>query len=476
MNMEGSQQFNKREKILQHITVEDLRNTRDIIELNGIKYMPSLEELSRNPELLKEIYEDDEDSREDLTYFNPLVYAGINGFFLEAGDGGDFFYDIENAFKIGRLRAVRQLSLARGVTFPDGDIEFLEGFHHSRYVHSFDVLSIANLIGHNLGLNKKDLQILQIAALSHDYRTPALGDTTKKVDPPAFDEDVLYPEIFSSENWIDFAKKYQISSTDQDLLKQTILGRGVLGRILDLSDKIGYVSRDLVRYLKTEVRVVKHDRGSSGFEQIKALTESNPLLCSFWESLEISGENIVINDVDKLSNFLRVRALLWKHLYENYDGGLSVAMIGERVLRFLYEKGEINDKAMLRMGDSDLSGVIDNFLGTNIPFDLVHKIPHERFVFSDLDSALDFAREQSKEESKIVILDDFKIASTSSTKKFLVKKDGVITSFDQAMPGEAREIDSIMQVPNQVFVYTADLKDIGVQQDRFQEVKKAFSL
>lgn len=473
MSMERFQSDGRMEKGPARITSQTLRETKKVIDLGGIKYMPPAEVVAADDRLATEIYDrEDLGSDQEVVYFPPLHYASLNGYYLE---GRGMLYDTENTFHIGRLRDIKQLSLARGVTYPDGDIEFVEGFHHHRYLHSFDALAVATLLANNCGLSKDDFKILQIAALSHDYRTPAGGDTTKKIDPPAFDEDARYGEIFETDEWKEFSAVYNITFEQQELLRKTILGEGVLGKLLDLSDKIAYVSRDLQRYLYQEARLVKGYKGSPGFEKIKDLVEENPDLCSFWDSVEVVGDRVVINDGAKLANFLKVRALLWKFLYENCEGGFSEAILHEYVRRFLYKKGELTSDFLLKVGDTDLATVERDFLGVSWESQFRMKLPYQSQAFFDLKGAHAFAAIYQDDPEKIVVVDNFKIASTPSTKKFLVKdKEGKIVPFNEAFPEEASEIDSTMDAPRKFVVYVVSLKDIGVPPSNYGRVKEAF--
>lgn len=476
MNMEGPQQSNKIEKKRQHITAQDLRNTKDVIELNGIKYMPTLDTLVRNPALSEEIYGDHEEQgvfEDDVIYLPSLNYAGLNGYYLE---GRGMLYDLEIAFKLGRLKDVRQLSFARGVTFHDGELEFIEGFHHNRYIHSFDVLAIANLIGNNAELSEEDIKILQVAALSHDYLTPAGGDTTKKVDQTAFDEDAHYGEIFSTKEWETFAKEYGITKEQEEKLRQTVLGEGVLGKLLDLSDKMAYVARDISRYLNHEVRIERDGEGGPGLGKIKSFIRQNSLVCSMWDAVGVDGDKVFINDASRLEDFLRVRALMWKYLYENFEGGLSISILSERIINYLYKKGDLTKEYLLSVGDSQLEEVLSEFLGVQRFPALTTKLPHVSENFSNLNDAFKFAQKFNNEPGKIVVINDFKIASSPSTKKFLVEtKDGIM-SFDQARPDAAEEINAVMGTPNMVNVYVVSLSDLEIPKSNWAKVKEAFNI
>lgn len=361
--------------------------------------------------------------------FSPLIYAGINHYVIE---NTAMFEDISRVFHLWRLTYIKQLSLLRD---PESATRVgADDFFHTRYEHSFDVLAVANLLGTNAQLSKEDLMIFQIAAVSHDFRTPAGGDVTKLIDPEAFDEDKHYNEIFETEEWKTFAKKYSISK-QQAKLYDTVQGKGVLGELLDVADKLAYVARDTDMYLNKTMRVfhfngmvngvATYDGGSS-IQVIKSALESNPLVYSLWDSVEVVNGQVVIANTEKLTDFLKFRALLFKELYYNYSGRFSVYMFAKKVIKHLYDSGQLTPERLLEVGDFDLMMDLDKFLGS--PFLL------------------------------------------------LAKPEVVIEECENREEALKKEIDSLMDSPTFVNVYIITLKDLNIPESHRAKVKEIFKI
>ncbi|MCL7412147.1 MAG: HD domain-containing protein [ANME-2 cluster archaeon] len=71
-----------------------------------------------------------------------------------------------------RLRRIQQLGLA-DIAFP--------GANHTRYEHSIGTMYVANMMGHALGLEEKDIRKVRIAALLHDVGHSAFSHSVESV-------------------------------------------------------------------------------------------------------------------------------------------------------------------------------------------------------------------------------------------------------------------------------------------------------
>ncbi|MBP6883933.1 MAG: hypothetical protein KBC06_01730 [Candidatus Pacebacteria bacterium] len=454
------------------ISVADLRQLKDILPINEINFLPPAGYLHQNKELMDRVY----DPEESNIYFPPLPYAGINGYFVNL-ENSAFLDDMEETFRLYRLRRIKQLSLLHGVSTIGGTPEFLEGFQHTRNTHSFDVMAVSVLLAQNVGLSKEDAKILQIAAFSHDYRTPAGGDTTKSVDGEAFDEDKHYNEIFSTEGWVKFKEKYKISKEQEDRLYQTILGQGILGQLLDLSDKIAYVSQDLNVYLNLSVRMEgPNGESSDSFKRIKNFFNTNPLAGSIWDVVKVVDGRVVVSDSERLTDFLKMRAILWKYLYENFQGGFSKSIFAKRLIEYLYKRGDLTKEELLKTGDLDLYQKLAEFSGSKTFPDLIWHLKTFTKSFSTEEEAKNFAKGFNEDSAQIAIIDRPKMSSIGSTKKFLVETDNGIKPFNEAFPERAKEIEEVMHIDPTFNVHVVSLKDLGVPESHTEKIKSIFEI
>lgn len=241
-----------------------------------------------------------------------LPYAGF-GYVVF---GGGLIQEIDTIFGLDRLNGIRLLASLHDPVIGVGECKvYPTPFHHTRYVHSLDVCAIATLIGKKCGLSDHDFLTLRIAAQSHDALTPAGGDTIKNIDPEAFDEDTHYPELFLRAGWKAFRDKYNIS---ESMLAETILGKGLLGSILDISDKLAYTGRDLHMFLsKNRHGGYAWENFGDSYDRMMSLIAVNPYPCSVWDCAEVRNGQLVFTDKDRFADFLHIRALMFKILYNN---------------------------------------------------------------------------------------------------------------------------------------------------------------
>jgi hypothetical protein len=134
-----------------------------------------------------------------------IPYMGI-GFIIP--DGG-LVVDTIRAANLFRLGGIGQLGLLHAPIIGSGitsSISML--YRHDRYVHSLCVGFICNMIAENVGLSQNLINHAVVAGLTHDTLTPAGGDTVKRIDPEAFDEDQNYNDLFSGIDFQNLLARY----------------------------------------------------------------------------------------------------------------------------------------------------------------------------------------------------------------------------------------------------------------------------
>ena len=146
------------------------------------------------------------------------------------------------ALDIDRLMHIRQLGLKHLATAPDReDMSFYRNPTGTRYEHSLTAALGAVDIATYLGFSGSDISKLRIAALLHDRKMPALGDATQMVDKPNLDEEKFWDEDLPDKAW-----EYMASQgATHDEIHAIINNEGPLGQILNIADRISYVTGDL---------------------------------------------------------------------------------------------------------------------------------------------------------------------------------------------------------------------------------------
>lgn len=377
--------------------------------------------------------------------------------------------DSMQVFKLPRLAGIKQLGFLHDPVLKEHDRSAgALMFEHTRYCHSLDVSIVANIVASNIGLDEVMANTLFTAAISHDALTPAGGDSVKLIDPVAFDEDAHYPELLSGQLWEAYREKYAI---DRELLIQTVLGKGLLGRILDIADKSSYLARDAQAYfMRTKP---KKDARNTAFYVLADILNSDPFICAVWESARKYKDSLVFHDIDRLTRFLKLRALMFRELYYNPYSRFLEYLVGKGVVKYLYMKGLVTREELLEQQDFWIEKKIDEVLGTYSMLYRFHDLGNFRMEeYRDIATAKRRLAEFDNDPSTIVILDNFASATSNGTKKFLVRKGRGVEIFADACPEATEEIDSIMTFPNIVRLYFFDANDLQLSKESCRKLKE----
>lgn len=382
---------------------------------------------------------------EPLAIVPYVPYAGFGFIVLEEG----FIEEAIRAFGIFRLYGVKQLGFLTDPVVTEGPLQGLSmTFSHTRYNHVLAVAATANLIGLKLGLSESQLKIVKLAGLVHDTLTPAGGDTTKLADPEAFDEDANFPELFSRDKVGKFLEKQNINPSE---LFEVIQGKGLLGSVLDLADKIGYLAFDVQRYLmKNEIGWMK-SYPRSGLRGVAKAARVSKFPLGVWDSVVIDEGRLVFANVLKLAHFLNLRALIIRELYYHPGARFLEFITADVAVKYLYAKGRLTREMLLEMTDDGLERLIYEFLGG---FGRGMLFSHEdpRVIeFSDLEAAEATAK-RLESHGRICHIEEINHPTKPGT-HFLVRKGEKVVAFREAEPEIARMIEKTVKPKKPVRLY-----------------------
>lgn len=385
-------------------------------------------------------------------YFDPLAillrYSKMLGFTCAVQDGG-LIHEVCIALDVFRLAHIRQLGFLHDPVINEAAADSGMGmrFGHTRYMHSLMVMSTASLIGRQVGLSEHDLRHLQVAALTHDVLTPAGGDSIKPINFKAFDEDTHYPEAFQNNpKWEAVRNRFGL---DEELLAATVRGEGILGHILDIADKTAYTAHDVEEYLmgdrdpRTSRNIIAPESIISIFDLKQQLGNGS---CGLWGKVALIDGQIVITDTKKLIGFLRLRALMFRHLYYNPLARYREQMLAFLILEPLYHAGMITREILLSMNDSDLDDYLSKLTG--------HYDLHMEISRTEVSPTIEmFATEKEAREriqslyqedpGLLFMLEVIPRVSEKALRYLVLDTDGVICPLSEAYPGEAEAIRAI---------------------------------
>lgn len=444
----------RRESPMQLMAVIDARY-RMHCELNSGREPSWVDKLPVEVRRLLRYARPTHDDFEPLAIQNDLPYSGMGYAVMEGG----LVDTTLRAFDLYRLANIKQLGylqdpIVSGLPVAGVSIDF----NHSRFGHSLDVAAVLNLMLRNNGFAGPDLYTGQVAGLSHDALTPAGGDTCKFIDPAAFDEDAHYPELLQRHDWSQLRQSYGI---DEAALIATVQGHGVLGKLLDLADKIAYVSRDVRAYLR---KYEPHGPVAYPGEylQIRDLIDKRPLINGIWDAIRTEGSNVVVRSPKRLADFLKLRVLLFRFLYYHEGARYREFLMSSVLMRYLYETGAVTRDDLIRMTDADLEHLIDRATGRYMTLHALDVQNDPRVeVFNTKEQA--YAREDELMRDGIVVscVENLDGAIKPET-HYLVETNRGIRPFKEANPRLAEEIEALARLENPIRLYYAASKDPGL--------------
>lgn len=401
-----------------------------------------------------------------------VPYIPFNNFGYVLMEDG-IISNADKVFNISRLVGIRQLAaLHNPISRERNPNTIAMTFPHNRLTHSLDVCALMGLVIKN---NEKQLiehkNLLRVAAATHDWRTPAFGDTTKWIDPKTFDEDANYNEAFKHPYWQSFSSRYGIQ---EDLLYKTVNGEGLFGKLLDYADKIAYTSRDLYGYVN-ELRIRNlGDEGdfSKGFYEILRCVEQSPFVCNVWETLRVRDGQVFSLDKERLADFLHVRALMFKNLYFNPVSRFPEYVISQFVLKNMYAKGIITAEELLSTTDQLLEGKISAYVQMPFFTEMVLTFLSVQIEsFDTFDEAERQVRQITTNPDYIAVIDPFQPKTKTGLDGFIVMDKGKLKTVREACPQKSELIEEIMTFDKKFRVYSFNITNEGEEgKKRFHEL------
>ncbi len=381
----------------------------------------------------------------------PTFAAGFSYMVLQGG----LCHKTFQAFRLWRLEQIKQLGFLQAPTYNNytKDRQSLSESH--RWLHSLDVYVIAMAMARNLGLYHK--VTLGIAALSHDAGTPAGGDSVKLVAPAELDEDANYPMILGRADLRDLRHHYRF---DEQLLIDAVQGKGSLGTLLDIADKLAYVARDISKCLH-HIEIGSRERGDNGEEQhglqtLLQILREHPYICGIWDCVEMNEtEEVYFTDIHRLVAFLKVRILLFRELYYHPTARFGEFLMSRLFVKVLYDKGELTRDMLLEMTDHDLLRLLDERFGSGAALETCSSSLARVKTFSTPEEGDAFIQNLKEQGNVFAMLDDNRRAIKTGS-HFLVKTRDGVRPLQEAAPEIAKELEEMATLLPLVHVYYLD--------------------
>lgn len=195
---------------------------------------------------------------------------------------------------------------------------------HTRYQHIGTVTEIGERILRQNGFDEQEINLGVAAFILHDVGITAFGDSTKPLDPKNLEEEAHWREA-SNRRITTLLRRNNISPQQVDAI---IHNGGVLGKVLDIADRIAYVSRDLSAWIDDLPRIEEAWGSQPTLEEIKKMPtkdQGNILVYDIFIRrmgdmykdviLDKDSGELYFEDAAQLGFFLMYRAALFRGLY-----------------------------------------------------------------------------------------------------------------------------------------------------------------
>ena len=407
-----------------------------------------------------------EEERWDEEYNVFLPYSSLRDVWIYTGDQ---IFQASEAFPTRRLDGVRHLALLAW-TGSEPDKIYPHEFSQTRFLHTLLVSLIVERILRKNGIDQKEINAAVAAAVLHDIATPAGGDPVKSVDPANLDEESFWWEVLEEKGW-----NYLDSiGADRNDIDKIIKNKGYRGEVLDIADRIHYVVNDLFNLIgNPNLRV--HFPGEIPYSQIdKAYGElerevlKDPLIGEIYKDVMIDlYDQVYFTDPERLGRFLKIRALLFKHLYANPFSQGKDLKLASLVSQFYSSDDQNKDKLtpskLRRMTDEKLFRWLVDVTRTG---DIYPSPDFLYRVFVDWSQDCRYDRFDNPEQAKaraeeikgsslnmhVVGIREFK-GFDSGTGYKVMDAFGKLVEFREYDPAKASEIEEISESTKGVFVF-----------------------
>lgn len=367
------------------------------------------------------------------------------------------FAEAVKRLPVARLSGIKQLSFL-SYYGPAPESTYFMQYSHTRFEHSLDTGLISGEIGLRNGLDLPTITKLQIAGLCHDLGTPAYGDAIKLLDKANLDEEGHWQELLDKQG-IEFLEKLGLTPEELSVL---IKNGGLLGRVLDIADRISYVARDVYGILgRHHFRI----NINSYLLQLQNIISRYPHIGDIYQDicLDPKTEDIVFTDVERLAAFLWLRAHLHQKMYQhptNMGRDLFVATI-IKPFYSVTDASKLTPKKLRTMTDEDLMRfVINQYKPKNISSSQIASLLANWYpmykAFDDEERAHEEVDKLSRGGATVLGVRECKGFDPGTNYKVIQGRK--IVPFGEADPATNNELERIVESNKGFFVFYAKTK------------------
>lgn len=354
-----------------------------------------------------------------------------------------------NLLRMADVHQLQTLTVAE-VSDKLNSLELPHRFLHNRLIHNLRAGALHGLLAQQSGLTEEEIAIGILAECMHDNFTCAGGDSWKGIDhqKTIFDEDDKFADKifwYYASGWRTLCSQYGFDPLKTAQETQDIIdGVGLRGQIHEIADTASYMLGDLAEIKKAYARA-----GGQKLQEIIRISQDD---WDIWNHIKIQNGQVVVTNHWVLENFLKLRVMLWAHLYQNPANKFLELLAREVVYPHLLSRKAIDLAELPRQGDTWLHSLIEREMG--LPsgawsrLDLLGEFPRRK-TFATWIQALDFEDYLFSFWDAFTLVfstKDFQATKSKTDKYFVNGLDGSVVSFKEAFPTSAGQIDEIARM------------------------------
>lgn len=262
------------------------------------------------------------------------IYFSSHDFYVNDEDGW-VFQSLSNA-PFWRLGDIPQLGYLTPSPEEDEVAYLASMFPHTRWSHSLVAAALAEVILARNGFTAQRRAPIILTVGTHDIATPIGGDAIKSIDPKLLDEEANYTWLMRHYKFDQAWKKK--FGFHVEVAAHWVKNHGVVGRFLDVVDRLSYVMLDC------------YFIGSTQDGRIRQFCLKHPLFMDVWNDIVFSNDKkqFGFKDPERVYHFLFARALEHVEILHNPKSKL-IDLCMAHLVKPLYESGKITKEQLLTM-------------------------------------------------------------------------------------------------------------------------------
>lgn len=392
-----------------------------------------------------------EAEEQDVSFFENLPYSDFRRWVPE-----DSIYEEaqQQIPALGRLQHIKALSFLSYLG-PKSKEAYFTGFTHTRLDHVLTVALITEEILKRNGFPQDQINLGIITSLLHDIATPAYGDAVKQIDPQNLHEENYWWEVLDKKGK-DFVSQFGTRDTLDGIIKN----QGLLGQILDISDRITYTMKDLAGVQRTP-SLVGPDPHPRDLDYLIALY---PKIGNIYQDVGVDQkkQTVFFNNPDNLAAFLYLRAHLHQNLYLHPTNQARDLFIAKAVSQLYSVDGpSILSPARLRqMKDEDLMEVIaSRYKKFQVPIHLI--LTNWSPEFKKFYSIAEAKNEEKKlkRRRKIITIGTKECKGFDPATHYKVADGYQYFEFRENNPSESRQIEEIAKQTQGIYLFWMNVSE-----------------